>query len=329
METSSETSSCDALQNPDFSLEEENLYLHADVAQTSPVICVRSATPSPVSSFDASKATLDNEVESMKNGDDGNSNAPIATATEKVRFLKKRNRNSISATDDRSLFAQYIPEEELSDENAEDNETKAGSIEEEDQFDLESIPSTPQTPTSIGPRTDSFTLTSKLAKSFSSTGLKLHRRYPVPSSSFSAQSSKSNFNIPSATPTSSFKTLNRFDSLWKSKHLAQSLPHLSRDRPSSFILWCDKESGGDSNVEKVLRAVESDHWVVTKPEDNKKRRTLVLARTKGQPFGFTLQTYGICNDLNSNRASQITYVDYVEMSSFADLAGLRAGKILM
>ncbi|VDO41873.1 unnamed protein product, partial [Brugia timori] len=79
---------------------------------------------------------------------------------------------------------------------------------------------------------------------------------------------------------------------------------------------------------KVLDAVSVDQKVITNPHSNRRRRTVIVTRNNGEPFGFTLQTY-LLKRKGDDVPSKITYVDYVQLDSPAADAGVRAGDVII
>ncbi|MFH4976652.1 hypothetical protein AB6A40_003361 [Gnathostoma spinigerum] len=84
----------------------------------------------------------------------------------------------------------------------------------------------------------------------------------------------------------------------------------------------------DCDSEKVLEVVSSDQKIITNPECNRRRRTLVLSRKDGDLFGFTLQTYYLKRE-GENYIEKVTYVDYVQIDSPAAESGLRPGDVII
>lgn len=88
-----------------------------------------------------------------------------------------------------------------------------------------------------------------------------------------------------------------------------------------LLLHQTSSLGADLNHLDAERSIKSD------PEDNRKRRTLLLQK-HNQSWGFTLQTYGIKNK-KTNEVEVMTYVDYIDYNSSAYIAGLRTGDVIL
>uniref|UniRef100_A0A0R3S0T0 PDZ domain-containing protein n=1 Tax=Elaeophora elaphi TaxID=1147741 RepID=A0A0R3S0T0_9BILA len=82
------------------------------------------------------------------------------------------------------------------------------------------------------------------------------------------------------------------------------------------------------SFQKVLDAVSVDQKVITNPHSNRRRRTVIVTRNNGEPFGFTLQTY-LLKRKGDDVPSKVTYVDYVQLDSPAADAGIRAGDVII
>ncbi|VDM95327.1 unnamed protein product [Thelazia callipaeda] len=93
-------------------------------------------------------------------------------------------------------------------------------------------------------------------------------------------------------------------------------------------LWSKFYVEHDENIQKVLDVVSVDQKVITNPNANKRRRTVMVTRTDGQAFGFTLQTY-LLKRKDEDVPSKVTYVDYVQLESPAADAGIRAGDVII
>ncbi|OWF35855.1 General receptor for phosphoinositides 1-associated scaffold protein [Mizuhopecten yessoensis] len=82
-----------------------------------------------------------------------------------------------------------------------------------------------------------------------------------------------------------------------------------------------------SSLGADLNQLDAERSILSEPEDNRKRRTLLLHKNN-QSWGFTLQTYGIKNK-KTNEVEVMTYVDYIDLNSSAYIAGLRTGDVIL
>ncbi|CAH1248899.1 GRASP [Branchiostoma lanceolatum] len=93
-------------------------------------------------------------------------------------------------------------------------------------------------------------------------------------------------------------------------------------RPDSSEIPGGRER--DASVDESPRARDD----LTSPEENRRRRKLVLNRIRGEPFGFELQTYGIHHS-GWQELELCTYVSRVHDDSPAFYCGLTPGDVIL